>query len=76
MHDSAVNQAAAPYRDLCTDCGVSRSSDPKRKLPGSWEISETPQGRLACINTARANALVEEALRAGLIVELAGFTAL
>ncbi|WAJ38592.1 DNA/RNA nuclease SfsA [Pseudomonas sp. GOM7] len=54
----------------------SRSNDPKRKLPGSWEISETPQGRLACINTARANALVEEALRAGLISELAGFTAL
>ena len=49
----------------------SRSKDPKRKLPGSWEISETPQGRLACINTARANALVEEALRAGLISELA-----
>nr|WP_314492190.1 DNA/RNA nuclease SfsA [uncultured Pseudomonas sp.] len=54
----------------------SRSNDPKRKLPGTWEISETPQGRLACINTARANALVEEALRAGLIAELAGFTAL
>ena len=54
----------------------SRSSDPKRKLPGTWEISETPQGRLACVNTGRANALVEEALRAGIISELAGFTAL
>ena len=54
----------------------SRSNDPKRKLPGTWEISETPQGRLACINTGRANALVEEALRAGVITELAGFTAL
>ena len=53
-----------------------RSSDPKRKLPGTWEISETPQGRLACINTARANALVEEALYAGRIPELAGFSAL
>jgi sugar fermentation stimulation protein A len=51
----------------------SRSSDPKRKLPGTWELSETPQGRLACINTARANPLVEEALRAGVIGELAGF---
>ncbi|MDH4560396.1 DNA/RNA nuclease SfsA [Pseudomonas sp. BN411] len=51
----------------------SRSDDPKRKLPGTWEIVETPQGRLACVNTARANALVEEALRAGVIVELAGF---
>ena len=54
----------------------SRSNDPKRKLPGTWEISETPQGRLACINTGRANALVEEALHAGVISELAGFTAL
>ncbi|WP_300632272.1 DNA/RNA nuclease SfsA [Pseudomonas sp.] len=54
----------------------SRSTDPKRKLPGTWEIAETPQGRLACVNTARANQLVEEALRAGLITELNGFTAL
>lgn len=54
----------------------SRSNDPKRKLPGTWEISETPQGRLACVNTGRANAIVEEALRAGIIRELAGFTAL
>ncbi|CAM3095767.1 sugar fermentation stimulation protein SfsA [Pseudomonas floridensis] len=54
----------------------SRSNDPKRKLPGTWEISETPQGRFACINTGRANTLVEEALRAGVISELAGFTAL
>ena len=54
----------------------SRSSDPKRKLPGTWEVGETPQGRLACINTARANALVEEALRAGVISELNGFTGL
>ncbi|NHN79347.1 DNA/RNA nuclease SfsA [Azotobacter chroococcum] len=54
----------------------SRSSDPRRKLPGTWELSETPQGRLACVNTARANPLVEEALRAGLIVELDGFTTL
>lgn len=54
----------------------SRSNDPKRKLPGTWEIGETPHGRLAVINTARANGLVEEALRGGLITELAGFSAL
>lgn len=54
----------------------SRSNDPRRKLPGTWEIGETPHGRLAVINTARANGLVEEALRGGLISELAGFSAL
>ena len=54
----------------------SRSNDPKRKLPGTWELGETPHGRLACLNTGRANALVEEALRAGVISELAGFTGL
>ena len=54
----------------------SRNDDPKRKLRGTWELSETPQGRLACVNTARANALVEEALRAGVLSELNGFTAL
>ncbi len=54
----------------------SRSNDPKRKLPGTWELAETPQGRWACVNTARANPLVEEALREGVISELAGFTAL
>ncbi|ANF26100.1 DNA/RNA nuclease SfsA [Stutzerimonas stutzeri] len=53
-----------------------RNSDPKRKLPGTWELVETPQGRLACVNTARANRLVEEALLAGVIGELNGFTAL
>jgi sugar fermentation stimulation protein A len=54
----------------------SRSNDPKRKLPGTWEISETPQGRLACVNTARANVLVEEALLGAVITELNGFSAL
>ncbi|WP_085632254.1 MULTISPECIES: DNA/RNA nuclease SfsA [unclassified Pseudomonas] len=54
----------------------SRSNDPKRKLPGTWEIGETPQGRRFCVNTGRANALVEEALQAGVIRELNGFTAL
>lgn len=51
----------------------SRNDDPKRKLRGTWELGETPHGRLACFNTGRANALVEEALRAGVIRELAGF---
>ena len=54
----------------------SRNDDPKRKLKATWELVETPHGRLACINTGRANRLVEEALQAGVITELAGFTQL
>jgi len=54
----------------------SRNDDPKRKLRGTWELGETPHGRLACFNTGRANALVEEALHAGVIAELAGFVEL
>lgn len=54
----------------------SRNDDPKRKLRGTWELGETPHGRLACLNTGRANALVGEALEAGVISELAGFSGL
>lgn len=54
----------------------SRNDDPKRKLKASWELVETPHGRIACINTGRANRLVEEALVNGVITELAGFSAL
>lgn len=54
----------------------SRSNDPNRKLPGTWEIGETPHGRHFCVNTGRANGLIEEALRAGVITELNGFTEL
>ena len=54
----------------------SRNDDPKRKLKATWELVETPHGRLACINTGRAKRLVEEALQAGVITELAGFTQL
>lgn len=52
----------------------SRTQDPHRKSAGSWILSETPQGRLACINTLLANKIVEEALQAGMIRELTGFT--
>ena len=54
----------------------SRNDDPKRKLKATWELVETPHGRLACINTGRANRLIEDALQAGVITELAGFSKL
>ncbi len=48
----------------------SRSDSPKRKYPHTWEIATTPTGDLAGINSARANALVREAMEGGKISKL------
>ncbi|NTV95739.1 MAG: DNA/RNA nuclease SfsA [Thiobacillus sp.] len=52
---------------------LSRSDNPKRKLAWTWELVEPAPGVLCGIHTGRANALVLEALEAGLVPELAGF---
>lgn len=49
----------------------SDSKNPKRKLRHSWEAVQVAHGHWAGINTHRANALVEEALLAGLLEEYA-----
>ena len=51
----------------------SDSGNPKRKYPCSWELSETPDGHLICINTAQANRIVKEALEQQVISELAEY---
>src|SRR5262245_28028991 len=43
-----------------------------RKLAWTWELAETG-GALICVNTARGNQLVAEALAAGVIDELGGY---
>ncbi|MGB1110659.1 MAG: DNA/RNA nuclease SfsA [Gammaproteobacteria bacterium] len=50
------------------------SGNPKRKYRLSWEMVESTSGVRVGINTLRANRLVEEAIRAGLIPELSGFS--
>jgi sugar fermentation stimulation protein A len=46
---------------------------PTRKLGWSWQLVETEAGALVGIDTARANALAVEAIRAGLVPELGGY---
>lgn len=47
---------------------------PGRKLPGTWELVETAPGELACIHSARANTVIDQALNEGLISPLADYT--
>jgi len=52
----------------------STSNNPKRKYAHSWELTETQEGDWICINTLRANQLVEEAINKGLIEEFSDYT--
>lgn len=63
-----------------TGCGeagdtvwYSTSDNLKRKYRHSWELTEKANGELVCVNTARANQLVHEALQQGKISELAQY---
>lgn len=51
----------------------STSDNPKRKYPNTWEMVEVAKRYRAGINTGRANALVEEAIRDGIVSELQGY---
>jgi len=55
---------------------LSRSDNPMRKLPCTWEIVETDLGagpELVGVNTVAPNLLVADALAAGRIAELRGY---
>jgi len=55
---------------------LSRSDNPKRKLPYSWELVEADFGagtEMVGVNTAHPNVLAGEAIKNNLIPELAGY---
>lgn len=52
---------------------VSRSEDPRRKLGFTWQLVETADGSMACINTALPNRLVGQWLADDAIPALAGY---
>ena len=52
---------------------LSLSDNPKRKYLHSWELVETLAGDMVCIHSAKANALVKEAIAQGRIPELANY---
>ncbi|MDH2999221.1 sugar fermentation stimulation protein SfsA [Chelonobacter oris] len=63
-----------------TGCGepgdtvwYSTTDNLKRKYPHSWELTEKPNGDLVCVNTIRANQVVQEALQQQRIAELADY---
>ena len=51
----------------------STSDNMKRKYPFSWELTQTQNKHLICVNTLRANQLVEEAITSNIIKELSGY---
>lgn len=53
---------------------LSRSDNPGRRYPFTWEMVEAQPDVVVGINTSRTNKLVEEGLRGGVIEELAGFS--
>ncbi|SET72241.1 DNA/RNA nuclease SfsA [Thalassotalea agarivorans] len=54
----------------------SESNSKTRKYPRSWEITQTAQNHFICVNTIRANQLVEEALMNGVFDEYFTFDTL
>jgi sugar fermentation stimulation protein A len=83
LPDNTVHTAHCANTGAMSGCAeqddtvwYSTSDNPKRKYPFSWELTHTKNNHLICVNTQRANQLVEEALNNDVIKELSGFNSL
>lgn len=54
----------------------STSDNSKRKYAHTWELTQTQQGAIICVNTLRANMLVKEAIIESRLPPLAGYSLL
>ncbi len=54
----------------------SRSDNPKRKYPNTWEIGSNPAGELMFVHSARANAIVREAINEAVVEPFDGIEGL
>ena len=54
----------------------STSENTKRKYPHTWELTETQNGAVICVNTLWANRLTKEAIEQDRISELSGYSTL
>lgn len=52
----------------------STSNNLKRKYPLSWELTKTAEQHTLCVNTIRANQLIEEAINNNVIKQLTGYS--
>ncbi len=52
---------------------LAHSGNPKRKYSWTWQLVETGPGELACVHSAQANTLVQEALGENRLAALGGY---
>ncbi|MEX1034092.1 MAG: DNA/RNA nuclease SfsA [Cellvibrionaceae bacterium] len=83
LADGSVETVHCPNTGAMTNClvpnspcWISESLNPKRKYRHTWEIATATGRKKAGINTARANSLVAQAIRKGLVKQLTGYRGL
>lgn len=80
LADGSILTAHTPNTGSMLGCAepgsrvwISRSDNPKRRYPWSWELVETPIGAIVGINTALPPVLVKEGIDDAIVAELQGY---